>query len=311
MLLLPVVTAVLLSQAPTDAAPVSSDPAERAAKAAERAADAAQRAAEAAAKAADAAQRVSTAAATETTAEKKEDAEPTGAQWTGSLGAGLISFTGNSETLTFSLNGALERKTENWIYAAMVAAAYGQATTTIGGPSDVVALNAQARLRGDRRFTEHVSAFLAAGLETDHVKSVEYNAFGEVGSGIIWIERKQGDLLKTMLRTDLALRYGNEARFQYYPTPADVADVTLVAPRLGVAFRYALTPTVVFTEDVEALLNVVGASRVLATSTTKLSAGLNRHLSFGVGFQVRHDSTPATGKKPTDTALTVGIEATL
>ena len=60
------------------------------------------------------------------------------------------------------------------------------------------------------------------------------------------------------LRTDLAFRYSRERRYQYYPTPVDLADVDLGGPRVGVAFSYGLSKDTVFTEDAEAIPNVLG-----------------------------------------------------
>ena len=120
---------------------------------------------------------------------------------------------------------------------------------------------------------------------------------------------------KTSLRTDLGFRWALENRFAYYVVPPAVSgpldSVTLYAPRLGVAFKYALNKNVLFTEDAEILPNVVGAGRVVVASTSKLSSRLTESLSFGASFQLNHDSTPAAGKVPTDTVLGLTIEMLL
>ncbi|MFN7135130.1 MAG: DUF481 domain-containing protein, partial [Myxococcales bacterium] len=240
-------------------------------------------------------------------AETKKKEEPA---WTGTVGAGFISLTGNANTLTFNATGVAERKSQGWIWAAKGTAIYGQSRPAAGpdAPAEVTALAAALQLRGDRRFTQLVSGYLLTGAETDHVKSVEYRAYGESGVGLLWLDRKRGDLQKLLLRTDLAVRYAEESRFQYYPSPLNVPDLTLIAPRLGVAFRYALTEDVRFFQDTEALLNVVGATRVVVNSTTRLSARLIGALALGTSFLVQYDSQPAPGKVPTDTALSVQLE---
>ncbi|MHB8873844.1 MAG: DUF481 domain-containing protein [Myxococcaceae bacterium] len=175
-------------------------------------------------------------------------------------------------------------------------------------PAEVVALNAGVQLRGDYRASQMVTGYLKIGLETDHVKSVEARELVEAGSGITWVEEKDGDKVRLMLRTDLGVRYSHETRFQYYPTPPPLAGVDMVAPRLGLAFRYALSHGIIFTEDAEVLPNVLGDGRVLVNSTSKIAARLTESLALGVSFVVNHDSLPAPGKVPTDTALTVGLE---
>ncbi len=299
-------------QAPAPAA--SSDGAVRAAEAAERAATAAERAATAASQAAAAAERIAASSATAAPAdaakkeEEKKDA-PKPVAWVGSVGLGFISLTGNSNTLTLNSTLFAERKSPTWIWAVKGFATYGQ-SRLVGdtGSPDVLALAAGLQGRGDRRLTDLLSLFLLAGADTDHVKSVEYRGYGEGGLGLLWLDQKKGDLQKLLLRTDLAFRFAEESRFQFYPTPENIDDVRLFAPRVGVAFRYALTEDVLFFQDAEVMFNVVGDSRIVANSMTKLSARLVGSLALGTSFQVQYDSQPAAGKVPTDTALSVLLE---
>lgn len=228
--------------------------------------------------------------------------------WTGSFGLGFISLTGNASTLTVSGNASAERKSEDWIYALKANGAYGQARLTEGAEPSVTALAGTVQLRGDRRFTQVISAFLLGGAETDHIKSIELRTYGEGGSGIIWLERSEGKLERAFFRTDLALRVGREYRFQYYPTPLDLEDIPIVAPRFGLTFRYALSEDVRFIEQAEVLPNLIGNRSLMFSSTSKLTARIAEPISLGVGFRVDYDSQPAPGKVTTDTQLTVGIE---
>lgn len=231
-------------------------------------------------------------------------------QWNGGFGVSLISLTGNSESLTTSGVGTIEWKSEDWILAAKAAGAYGRSRASETRISEVVALNALAQARLDRRFSKTLSSYVLAGVDTDHLKSIEYRPFGELGASVIWLERQSGDDTTLFLRTDLAGRYAYESRFQYFPTPANLDDITLLAPKLGLSFRYKLNENISLSEDAEVLFNVLGDFRFLMTSTTKLGARLMQNLSLSVGFQVTHDSLPAAGKVPTDTALTVGVDLT-
>ncbi len=275
-------------------------------QAAQQAAQAAERAAQAAERAANAAEKIAGAAAPARVEAAKEEAKEV--TWTSVIGLGLISLTGNSRSVTGSLTASVDRVGQEWTWGAKASAAYGQSYAPGTNEAQVVALNGLAQLRGARRFTPRYSGYLLAEIFTDHVKSVEARPAGEAGAGIIWLADKQGEFLKTLLRTDLGFRYGEEYRFQYYPTPENIPDVTLAAPKVGIAFRYALDENVIFTEDAEVLLNVVGVPRVLVNSTTKVATKLSKSLALNVAFQVNSDSEPAPGKVPTDTALTVGVE---
>ncbi len=313
------------TDAPT-AAPSAPSASESATEAARRAADAAQRAAEAAERSARAAEelarRAAGAAGTDGAAADAAAQTPPDAPgpapvaegdantpvWAGTAGLSLISITGNAQTLTLSGTGTASRRTENWVLSARVAGAYGQSRVAAEDASSVLALNAMGQVRGDRRFTHVAAAYVLAGAETDHVKSIEYRALGEGGAAITWLERKDGDLLKLLLRTDLALRYQYESRFQYYPVPLQLDDAPMVAPKLGVGFQYALNQYVTFVEEAEVLLNILGDSRVLVTSLSRLNARMTDSVALSVGFQIKYDSLPAEGRVPTDTMLSVGVE---
>ncbi len=318
------VASLLVTQAAADA--TAAKDAARAAAAAEKAAQAAQIAAEAALKAAEAAARVSAVVpARFEVPGTPAPAAPAAAKpssWTGTVGLGLISLTGNSRTTTFSLNAAAERKSTDWILAAKLAAAYGQNRSAAGGATDTVAQAAGAQLRLDRRFAERYSTYALAAAETDHVKSVELRSTGELGATIVWVDAKGDGGWATTLRTDLGFRIAEERRYQFYPAqPADPAAprvlphalpaVTLYAPRGALAFKYALSKDVLFSEDAEIMPNVSGASRVVVNSASKISTRLSRTLAFGVGFNVAHDSAPAPEKVATDTQLALTLDVLL
>ncbi len=232
-------------------------------------------------------------------------------KWAGSVGFGLISLTGNSTALTVNLTGLAEYKTTDWIYGLKVSGIYGRSKAPSNDPtleSQVLALAGSLQLRVDRRINQTVSAYVLGGAEADHVKSVEFRGIAEGGAGIIWIDVKEGDLAKALVRTDLAFRYANESRFQYYPTPMSLPGAILYAPKLGLAVRYAFSKEVGLLEDAEFLPSVSGDGRVVVNSLFKLTASLVGSLSLAVGFTVNFDSLPAPTKKSTDTALSVGLE---
>ncbi len=298
------------------AAPSASDAAERAAAAAEKAAQAAQVAAEAALKAAEAAAKVSAVVPARfevpPAPAAAAPAAPPKAAWSGTVGLGLMSLTGNSKSITFTTNAAAERKGEDWIFGAKLLAAYGQNhPVTEGAKTETVAEMAALQLRVDRRFAERYSAYVLGAAATDHVKSVELRSTGELGATVVWVDAKGPTGWTTTLRTDLGFRMSEERRYQYFPAPEQIPDVTLYAPRAAVAFSYAISKDVLFTEDADVMSNVSGESRVLANSISKISVRLSRSLAFGVAFTVNHDSAPAKDKVPTDTQLAMTLDVLL
>lgn len=297
-----VATLALLSQTDptTDAAARAAAAAEKAALAAEKAAAAAQRIAEA--------QGAPAAPAADKPADGAEPEE----KWAGLIGVSLIALSGNAESITALANAAADRKWAKWMFGVRAGAAYGE--TRIATGSEVSALRGNLSLRGDRNVVTFATIFAQAGVDTDHVKSVELRGYGEVGTGIRFYEKKEGDLEKIYIRADLAFRFQQEERFQYYATPTTPAgtalpDATLVAPRIAAVFRYAMSKDIRFTEEVEFLPNVLGQSRVLVNNTTKLNARLTESLSVSAAFIANFDSSPAAGKKDLDTSLALGVEA--
>ncbi|WP_233596004.1 DUF481 domain-containing protein, partial [Corallococcus sp. CA031C] len=239
--------------------------------------------------------------------------------WDVSVGLSLISLTGNASTLTVSGLASALRKTEHWIYSVKAFGAYGrsrppQLEGEVESLSQVVALNAGIELRGDRRFTEHLSGYLLAGALTDHVGSVESRPYGEAGASILWFDTKKDEKLGTRdatLRTDFAFRYARETRFQYYPERLDLPDVDLGGPRFGALFRYGISKDITFQEEAEILVSVITESRVLFSSQTQVMANLTDALALGVGFLVKSDSAPPPGKVSTDTALSFNLTIAL
>jgi putative salt-induced outer membrane protein YdiY len=243
--------------------------------------------------------------------EKKVDPAPPPekkVQWKGTAGAGLIILTGNSDTTTFTGSAEASRETFGWILSAKATGAYGENRPS-GGALQVTAFSAAGQVRLDRKFGEVWTVFVLGGLETDRVASVEYRTIAELGVSAQWIEVKVEDWQRLALRSDLGFRYGYEARHQYYGTPVGPQPgVELLAPRLGLAFRYGFSKEVFFTEDAEVFPSLTGESRVQLKSVSKLSSHLTKAITLGVGYTVAFDSGPAAGKEKTDTGLTALLE---
>lgn len=317
-MLLALALSTVLAQ--TDAAAVAPVPADQ--SAAEKAASAAQKAAEAAQMAAEAALRIADVVAPKPAAAAAGPAAPAEEKWKGSVGLGLTFITGNSQTLTLTGNAAADRKWDAWSLGIRLSGAYGLAnpdTNTVGTIASTTARRGGGTIRGDRQFGESFAAiFILGGSEFDHMKNIESRSIGEVGAGLTFLNKKEGDLEKLFLRLDLAARAGYETRFQYFPTPASVSPygIIILAPRIAAQFRWAFSKDVRISEEIEFIPFVLAptAGRLLINNTTKLNARLTESLSLSTSFLLNFDSIPPEGaggvkRKETDIALTVGVEA--
>ncbi len=232
--------------------------------------------------------------------------------WTASAGVGLTWLTGNVSSVALVANAAAKREGEHTIFNVKLFAGYGDKNDG-GGVKEILLYNAGATAQFDYRFTHIVSMFIGAGLDTDHVKSVEIRGYGELGVGAQWFDIKAGpkggEYQKLYFKTDLAARVQPESRFQYYPFAENQPDVLMVGPSLEASLRYGLSASTYFSEDFEFLPNVIGASRFLVNSASKLSFGIIGGLAATITFTVHYDSAPAEGKVPTDTIFTAGLDA--
>ncbi|HWE22384.1 MAG TPA: DUF481 domain-containing protein [Myxococcales bacterium] len=230
---------------------------------------------------------------------------------TGTVALGAAILSGNSDTTTLTGGAALTWKTPDWIYGFKASGAYGRSTDPNTGVESVNALNASAALRAARRLSEVVAIYLEGDVDTDHLKSIEWRPTGELGASLQLVDRKEGDFQTEALRIDLGFRGGYEYRFQYYPTPVNLPDQTIAAPKAGATLRYAITRTAVFGDEVSALVNIPDGPRLLLNNVAKLSTQIFGTLSFAVSYGIAEDSSPPPGKKQLDTTLTLALEMTL
>jgi hypothetical protein len=304
---------LLLSQTPpaTAMAPAAPPPAETTPvpSAEERAAAAAERATAAAEKAADATLRVVSQLAPSPPPPVCVPAPaPPPPLYDLTLGIGVLSLTGNTESVSANINGAADYRLAEWIFSGKLSGTYGQSRGEPGSPSSVLAEQGLFQLRTDRKLTDLIAIYLLAGADTDHIKSVEYDVYGEAGMSLFWFDLKATDGSVTYLRTDVGFRADQQSRFQYFPTPEALPSVAMLGPHVGVEFRKALTAALLFTEADDVTTNVAGPTRTVLCSVTKLSVRVLGSLAAGGSFTVNYDSAPAAGKLPTDTALALTLD---
>ena len=324
MSLIGLTMAVVLTQAEPAVKPA--EPAAPAESSVDKAANAAQKAAEAAQKAAEAALRVAEAMAPRAAeaTEKKEEAkeEEKKSKWIGTVGIGLTYITGNSQNLTLSGGASVSRTWDAWTLGLKANGAYGLAnpdTNATASVAGVTARRAGASIRGDRAFgSGFASIFALAGSEFDHMKNIESRTTGQLGTGLTFLNTKDGELEKLYLRLDIAALGGYETRFQYFPAPSSVTDprIVILAPRAAVTFRWNFSKDVRFSEELEFIPYLLAptSGRLLINNNTKLSARLTEYLALTTGLLINFDSMPPVGadgstRKNTDVALTVGLDA--
>lgn len=240
--------------------------------------------------------------------EELEEEEPS--PWTGSAGLSFILLAGNSKALTLAANGLAEYRTEHWA-ATFKGAGILETADTSGDAdddTDVVAEALSLSVRGEKRLSPLLGVYALVGARTDHLSSVELRLDGEIGVGFTLIERDTKYAEQKLLRLDLGLHYSNEARFQYFEDERDLPDVDLLAPDLRLTFYYPINERLKFTQYAEFFPNILGDSRFLIESTSKVSAYITHRLALSTTLELDIDTAPAAGKAVADLALTLGAE---
>jgi len=229
----------------------------------------------------------------------------------GNVGLGAVVLTGNSESTTFAFNATLIRKTPDWIYGFKANGTYGRSTDPNTQVETTNALNGSLTARIARRFNPLVAVYLQGIVDTDHLKSIEWRPAGELGISFQLVDVKEGDFQTQALRVDFGFRGGHEYRFQYFPTPENLPDVTIAPPTAGFGYRYAFSKDTILADDLTAVLNLPdGGPRLLLNNVIKLSTRLVSSLTFAISYGIAEDTQPPPGKKNLDTTLTVAFEMT-
>lgn len=239
--------------------------------------------------------------------EVEEEKKPS--PWTGSAALSFMLLAGNSRALALTANGLAEYRTDAWDVMLKGEGVLDLAATPGGdGDEEVIAEAAALTARGEKRFTPLLGVYALVGAKTDHLSSVERRLDGEVGAGLTLIERDTRFKEELFLRLDLGVHYSNEARFQYFEDEHDLPNVDLLAPGVRVTLYCPINERLKLTQYAEFFPNILGDTRFLVESTTKLSAFITNRLALNMNLGVDVDTAPAEGKKVADLALTVGAE---
>ncbi|MCY1036399.1 DUF481 domain-containing protein [Corallococcus sp. BB11-1] len=230
--------------------------------------------------------------------------------WTGSAALSFLLLAGNSRSLALTANGLAEYRTKVWVATFKADGVLETAASAEegDGDEDVVAEALVASVRGERRFTPLLGAYALVYGKTDHLASIELRLDGEAGIAFTLLERDTKYAEQQLLRLDLGLHYSNESRFQYFEDEQELPSVDLLAPGGRLTFYYPFNERLKFTQYLEVFPNILGDSRLLADSTTKLSTYITHRLALSTNLLVQLDTAPAAGKAVADVALTLGAE---
>ncbi len=238
---------------------------------------------------------------------KKEDVKDVKAvTWTGSVQAGLVSTTGNSQTVTATAGATATRKDADNKLDGTLNFTYARATTRIvndangnmvidpGEVSEQTATSANninGKLRYDRYLTDLNSLYVAALALIDHPAGKAFQGGGQIGYS------------RSLYKTETAEATAEVGYDLSYLKVLNDGSTTIHSARAFVGYKGKAAHDSVVEASLEALFNL--NSIAIATRTagafddTRLNAlvslttNLTKKISFQASFALRFDDFPA------------------
>lgn len=212
--------------------------------------------------------------------------------WSGEGGLSYLRTSGNSETSTFGATLKLFHQDGPWKIG--VSGGYLRSSDT-----DVkTAERTEGLLRAERGFGERVAAYgqfsylrnQFAGI--DGTETLESGGLYKLAVGP-----------KHFLSASAALAYTWEQRL------APAADRDFAGGRLGLAYKWQISPSADLSEDLDYLQSFQDSNDGRLTSKTALTAAINQVFAIKLGDALFFYNSPVPGKKKTDNTIFASIVA--
>lgn len=218
--------------------------------------------------------------------DREEEEEGEERPWSLSAELGAVIVRGNSDTDSYNAKLGVGYEVHRWRHRAQLEAL---------GASDDGATTAERYLAGhksDYKLSERDYLFGALRWEKDRFSGYEYQISEALGYGrrLILTERHRLDA-----------EIGPGARQS--KVEGEDQENELIG-RLGVAYRWSLSETSAFSED---LIVQSGESNTQTESVTALKLKINSRLAMKLSYTVKHNSDvpPEADKTDTTTAITL------
>lgn len=213
--------------------------------------------------------------------------------WSGSVEAGLVETSGNTEETTISGEADVTRDWNDWRQNALLQSRYAEQS----GNRTAERYTASTQL--DYKFNPNDFVFVRGRYDNDDFSGYQFQASTAAGYGRrLWIEGNS----YFDLSTGLGYRY---AKFDQ-PDPEEGDEREAVIGRLAGDFRYQLSETAHFRQEAETEVSL-GDGEAMSRSVTALQANVNSALALKLSYTVEHDSNPPASAERTDTITAVTL----
>jgi putative salt-induced outer membrane protein len=227
-----------------------------------------------------------------------EKGEPPPQGWSGSVAAGYVATSGNSDSSNANFKGTLQYDQDRWHHSALA--------TAIGSSQDedTSAEAYKAQLKSKYDVTEVIYAFGLLEYNSDRFSAYDYQLFEVAGLG--WRVFRTGT-------QELNLEAGlgaTQSRLDQPDPPAlpltsDERDVNELVGRIGADYHWHISENAVFSETVA---TNIGSDNTYIESLTELKAGIIGDVALVLGYLVKHNTDVTPGTDKTDTQTSISLE---
>jgi len=212
--------------------------------------------------------------------------------WSGEGGLSYLKTSGNSDNSTFGATLKLSHEKDAW----KVGFAGGFLRSV---ESELkTAERMDARLRAERAFGPRFAFYGQGSYLRDQFAGIDGQETLETG-GLY----KLATGPKHFLSASLALGYTWEQR------QLPDLDRDFVGGRGGLAYKWQISGTAEFTQDLDYLQSFKESNDGRLTSKTALTASINKVLAIKLGNALYYYQSPSPGKKTTDNTISAAIVA--
>ncbi|MCC7329251.1 MAG: DUF481 domain-containing protein [Gammaproteobacteria bacterium] len=216
-----------------------------------------------------------------------EKGKPAPEGWSGSIAAGYVAVSGNSESTTGNLRGEVFYDRDRWHHSGL-ATAIGSSQNN---KTSSEAYKAQLKTKYD--LGEVIYTFGLAEWNKDRFSAYDHQIFEVGGLGWrVWRSETQ----------ELNLEAGVGA------TQSEFRDGTSnneLVGRIGADYHWHISDTAVFSQK---LSSTTGADNTYIESLTQLKAGVVGNLALVLGYLVKHNTDVLPGTDKTDTQTSISLE---
>jgi putative salt-induced outer membrane protein YdiY len=225
-------------------------------------------------------------------------AGPVAPEWTGSVTAGVLMTTGNSETRQANVTADAELKREKdrttlgflWVYG-------DNKNDPLTNDSTLVDRKTFGRAKYDYFFAEKTYGYGMATAEGDLLQDISLRWTAGAGAGHQYLDTE-------------TWKFGVEAGVSYIdtdyrsPTSTDTEDV---AARIATNTAYKMNDTWSFLHTLEAYPSLEETDDFYGRSDARASAVLTKNMLLQLQWVVDYDNTPATGRERVDQRYLVSL----